>query len=120
MSTKHTSGPFRVGEHCAGLAINAPDGARIASLSYGAKSVSVKIPIEQTAANAALFAAAPELLAAALLLIAAADEGNSDKAMDGYDALRVAIAKAKAKASGDPDDDDPAYDNDGNLRAGDA
>ncbi|MBB6424982.1 hypothetical protein [Sphingopyxis sp. JAI128] len=49
-------------------------------------------------ANARLIAAAPDYHAAALKLIKAADEGDADLSMEGYDDLRAAITKATGGA----------------------
>lgn len=64
MTHTHTPGPWTVASRSDAAAIVDGHGNRLACLSYGRKSVSMKIESDATNANARLIAAAPDLLAA--------------------------------------------------------
>ena len=92
MIAAHTPGPWEITGHsdCQLITRDVPVmlGPPVAiGRTYGPNQI----------ANARLIAAAPDLLAAGKILLAAADEGDADKCMDGYDALRAAIAKARGQ-----------------------
>lgn len=82
MNAQHTPGPWAAAGHI----VYAGPSFRVATVqAVGAVAC----------ADARLIAAAPDLLSAALVLLRAADEGDSDMAMDGYDKLRAAVAHAE-------------------------
>jgi hypothetical protein len=102
---KHTPGTWKYGSRSAlGIEIEAEDGKRI-GVSYLPKKVSEKNTVEQvwsdeSAANARLIAAAPELLWALENLVDATEKFAWPKGIDQksfIDAAKSAIAKAEGK-----------------------
>lgn len=93
MQTKHTPGPWHIGvrTYHAGRDVYGPKGEPVAVADQD-----ITLP-EESAANARLIAAAPELLAALVALVGEADLGEVDLDDDDrakLDAARAAIAKA--------------------------
>jgi hypothetical protein len=103
----HTPGPWRIGGDCDGFAwVVAPDGRSVANIEDGSFARRVRFEAQTVKANAALIAAAPELLAALTLLIKAGEKLHADLStvegmrnmgalLSASDAARAAIAKAK-------------------------
>lgn len=71
--TQHTPAPWALAERSDALAIVDAKGNRLACLSYGRGSVSMKIESDANNANARLIISAPELLAALIALLAWTD-----------------------------------------------
>ena len=92
--TKHTPGPWREFQDDAGHDILAPDGSHIASV----EPVNSLDPEAEQSANAALLAAAPNLLAAlhaALVYLGDDTADDSAEAIDTRAVIRAAIAKVE-------------------------
>lgn len=104
--SKLSPGPWTVqplqATHGADMAIVAADGAIVTVIEHDPAIQTEEEPDGETVvwsdtdlANAAALAAAEQLMKAGVKLLKAAEVGDADLAMDGYDALRTAIAKAE-------------------------
>jgi hypothetical protein len=79
MSAKHTPGPWRV-EYGESLSIRSADDSRLATMNWlrGRHGLAGRLSDEEVAANALVFAAAPDLLEALKRLLGATDAGNAE------------------------------------------
>lgn len=95
MSAGHTPGPWKYGHLGTDVLWIGPDYNQppVAHVDHD-----MEYARDNSLANARLIAAVPELLAAGLMLLEACDKGDADMGMDGYDALRAALAKAEGRS----------------------
>ena len=85
----HTPGPWKTGGF-QNVVVNAADGSTIVACPGG----SAMAPLSEHKANAALIAAAPEMLEALEMVLIASEDGGDMNDID-FDQLRAAVAKAK-------------------------